>query len=212
MIKVRKTNEPQELLQNGYNCEAVRQALIRDMDEKCYICERNRDTDFEVEHLQSRKRHPEFENEWQNLYVACGYCNKKKGNYHDNMLHPDHCEVEVVIDHRVNLLSEKAVFSSIDESEEVKSAIRLLYKVFNGARRYNKPRRVIEQRFWDQFKKEYIDFLSVVDRFLAGDRESENDIRELLDIKEEFLAFKYSVIINNPVLLQTFQNDIVWNK
>ena len=88
MIKVRKSAEPQELAQYGYSCEAVKNALIQDADEKCYICERYRDTDFEVEHLKSRKKNPDLENDWSNLYAACGYCNKKKSGYHDDMLNP----------------------------------------------------------------------------------------------------------------------------
>lgn len=212
MIRVRKSEEPGQLAQEGYACDAVKRVLIADTDEKCYICERKRDTDFEVEHLKSRKKNPDLENNWQNLYAACGYCNKKKGCYHDNMLHPDLCDVEEVIEHKVNLVKEIAEFYSEDKSEGVKSAVKLLIKVFNGARRHNKPRPVIEQRFWDYFKKEYNDFLTVVDDFLSGNEAAEDDIRELLDIQEEFLAFKYSVIKNNPTLLQVFQNDIVWNK
>ena len=72
MIKVRKSAEPKELAQNGYSCDAVKHALIADTDEKCYICERSSDTDFEVEHLKSRSNYPGFENDWSNLYAACG--------------------------------------------------------------------------------------------------------------------------------------------
>ena len=81
MIKVRKSAEPEELAIYGYSCEAVKNVLIADNYEKCYICERYRDTDFEVEHLKSRKKNPDYENDWSNLYAACGYCNKKKGGY-----------------------------------------------------------------------------------------------------------------------------------
>lgn len=212
MIRVRKTEEPQELAREGYSCDVVKRVLIADTDEKCYICERYRDTDFEVEHLESRKNHPELANVWNNLYAACGYCNKKKSNYHDDMLHPDQCDVEDIIDHRVNLRKEMAEFSCNDRSEAVMSTVRLLSKVFNGARRNRMPRRITEQRFWDQFKKEYVDFLTVVDDYLSGNAEAEDDVRELLDIREEFLAFKYSYIKHNPVLLQKFHDDIVWNK
>ena len=212
MIKVRKSAEPQELAQYGYSCETVKNALINDADEKCYICERYRDTDFEVEHLKSRKKNPDLENDWSNLYADCGYCNKKKSGYHDNMLNPDLYDVEDIIDHKVNLMEEKAEFSSLDRNDRVKSTIRLLVKVFNGGRSNSKPRKELEQRFWDQFKKEYIDFITVVEDYLSGNQEAEKDIRDLLDIREEFLAFKYYVIKNNPVLLQKFHDDIIWNK
>lgn len=54
--------------------------------------------------------------------------------------------------------------------------------------------------------------LKVVNAYLAGKADAEVAVRELLDVKEEFLAFKYHIIKTNPVLMQTFQNDIIWNK
>lgn len=212
MIRVRKSEAPAELAQSGYTCEAVKQTLIQDGDQKCFICERQRDTDLQVEHLQSRTNHSELENDWDNLYVACDYCNKRKSSYHDDMLHPDRCDVEELIDHRVDLMGEVAQFSSAQETSDVQSTIRLLSKVYNGAKTKGKPRRVLEQLFWDDFKKEYVYFLKVVNAYLAGKPDAEVAVRELLDVKEEYLAFKYHIIKTNPVLLQTFQNDIVWNK
>lgn len=212
MIRVRKSEAPAELAHSGYTCEAVKQALIQDGDQKCFICERHRDTDLQVEHLQSRTNHPELENDWNNLYIACDYCNKRKSSYHDDMLHPDQCDVEKLIDHRVDLMGEMAQFSSAQTTADVQSTIRLLSKVYNGARTKGKPRRVLEQLFWDDFKKEYVYFLKVVNAFLTGKPDAEKAVRELLDVKEEYLAFKYQVIKTNPILMQTFQNDIVWNK
>lgn len=212
MIRVRKSETPAELAQSGYTCDAVKRALVLDGDQKCFICERRRDTDLQVEHLQSRINFPERENDWDNLYIACDYCNKRKSSSHDDMLHPDQCDVEELIDHRVDLMSEVALFSSAQPTADVQSTIRLLSKVYNGARLKGKPRHVLEQLFWDYFKKEYVYFLKVVNAYLAGKPGAEVDVRELLDVKEEFLAFKYHVIRTNPVLMQTFQNDIVWNK
>jgi uncharacterized protein (TIGR02646 family) len=212
MIRVRKSGAPAELAQSGYTCEAVRQALIQDGDQKCFICERLRDTDLQVEHLQSRTNYPELENDWNNLYIACDYCNKRKSSYHDDMLHPDQYDVEDLIEHHVDLMGEVAQFSSAQTTADVQSTIRLLSKVYNGARTIGKPRRVLEQLFWDNFKKEYVYFLKVVNAYLAGKPDAEVAVRELLDVKEEYLAFKYHIIKNNPVLMQTFQNDIVWNK
>lgn len=212
MIRVRKSEAPAELAQSGYTCEAVKLALIQDGNQKCFICERQRDTDLQVEHLQSRTNHSELENDWDNLYIACDYCNKRKSFYHDDMLHPDQCDVEELIDHRVDLMGEVAQFSSAQETSDVQSTIRLLSKVYNGAKTKGKPRRVLEQLFWDDFKKEYVYFLKVVNAYLAGKPDAEVAVRELLDVKEEYLAFKYHIIKTNPVLLQTFQNDIVWNK
>ena len=164
------------------------------------------------EEFEERRDQLILENDWDNLFLACDYCNKRKSSYHDDMLHPNQCDVEELIDHRVDLMGEVAQFSSAQESSDVQSTIRLLSKVYNGARAKGKPRRVLEQLFWDDFKKEYVYFLKVVNAYLAGKPDAEVAVRELLDVKEEYLAFKYHIIKTNPVLLQTFQNDIVWNK
>ena len=121
MIRVKKSEAPAELAQSGYTCEAVKQALILDGDQKCFICERQRDTDLQVEHLQSRTNYPELEDNWGNLYIACDYCNKRKSSYHDDMLHPDQCDVEELIDHRVDLMGEVAQFSSTQATADVQS-------------------------------------------------------------------------------------------
>lgn len=212
MIRVRKREAPAELAQRGYTCEAVKQALVQDGDQKCFICERHCTTDLQVEHLQSRANHSELENNWGNLYIACDYCNKRKSSYHDDMLHPDCCDVEELIDHRVDLMDELAQFSSTQATADVQSTIRLLSKVYNGARTKGKPRRVMEQLLWEDFKKKYIYFLRVVNAYLAGKPDAEVAVRELLDVKEEYLAFKYHIIKTNPLLMQAFQNDIIWNK
>ena len=54
MIRVRKSSvAPAELAQKGYGADSVQAAILADQDDKCYLCERKRSTDFQVEHLQN---------------------------------------------------------------------------------------------------------------------------------------------------------------
>lgn len=79
MIRIRKSSiVPTELSTKGYGANSVQAAILVDQDDKCYLCERKRSTDFQVEHLQSRENCPKKENCWDNLFIACGYCNQKK--------------------------------------------------------------------------------------------------------------------------------------
>lgn len=53
---------PQSLINDGkaYNGEDVYRQLLADQDEKCYICEREMVTDYDIEHLYGQKKYPEL--------------------------------------------------------------------------------------------------------------------------------------------------------
>lgn len=59
--------------------DVVRQ-LREDFHDKCYICEIKNLQDPEVEHLLPHKnrKYPERVFDWNNLFWACGHCNKVK--------------------------------------------------------------------------------------------------------------------------------------
>lgn len=109
----------QHLLLTGKNgsgktslLNAIMEFIEQIYGDKCYICERIVTTDYEVEHLASRKNHKSGLNEWENLFIACNYCNDKKKNSFDGIKHPDSYNVEEVIIHSVDLMNEKVNFST----------------------------------------------------------------------------------------------------
>lgn len=52
MIKVYKSDKaPEKLAEAGYTCEEVKQAILNDQKDKCYLCERKVTTDYQVEHI-----------------------------------------------------------------------------------------------------------------------------------------------------------------
>ena len=76
MIKVYKSDKaPEKLAEAGYTCDEVKQAILNDQKDKCYLCERKVTTDYQVEHIVSRTNNKEKVNEWENLFIACNYCN-----------------------------------------------------------------------------------------------------------------------------------------
>lgn len=64
----------------SYSEQDVIQRLKEDFHNKCYICEMKDLQDPEVEHLLPHKngRYPERMFDWNNLFWACGHCNKVK--------------------------------------------------------------------------------------------------------------------------------------
>ena len=212
MIRVRKDSEiPHSLLTtSAYDGEDVKRQLLADQDGKCYIFERSNTTDFEIEHLKSRTNHPELKQEWSNLFLSCGFCNRKKSQAFDDILNPIDENIEEEIIQRVDFKEKKALFSPQANTTQHNNTVGLLNHVFNGSR---SVRNTKEERFFEYFISAINRFQgTVVDYLLNRNPETENAVRDELKIDKEFLGFKYWIIRDNPSLFQTFSADIKWNK
>ena len=212
MIRVKKNHDvPSSLTTTSrYDGEDVKEQLLADQSEKCYLCERKRDTDFEIEHHKSVHNFPDLVQDWNNLYMGCGYCNKKKSDSFDNTLVPKDCNIEDEIEQSIDYFNKKAVFSSKINDEQHDETMELLYRIYNGI---NQPRTTKEERFFEQA-------LSVMNRFTdlvmkyqeTPTPETEKAVRDELSITKELLGFKYWIIKRDHILRQVFASDIVWNK
>lgn len=212
MIRVRKREDaPAELATKGYSDDAVKRAILEDQDDKCYICERKVTTDYEVEHLLSQSHDETGINKWENLYIACNYCNDKKKTSFDNIKHPDTYNVEDEINHSVDLENEHVTFTTTSDDPGIKQTVKLLDRMFNGT---NAPNRVLmETRFYNQFKRSYNIFQGVVHDYLSGRKEEMRPVIEtLIGLKSDYLAFKYRIIMENDILRQDFGDQVKWNK
>lgn len=212
MIRVSKNPSiPASLkISKAYDGEDVKEQLLQDHYDKCYICERIRDTDFEIEHYRSEKHHPGLRQDWSNLFLSCRYCNGKKLQYFDNTLNPLIVNIEEEVEQKIDYPNKQAVFTSQDATAAHNETIRLLERIFNGT---YKIRKIKEERFF-----EYV--LGEMNRFqkLAGDYlitptpQNEKAVRDELAVDKEFLGFKYWVIKSDATLSTTFAGDIIWNK
>jgi len=81
---------------------------------------------------------------------------------------------------------------------------------FNGT---GKIRIIREERFYEYFLSRIINFQSVVNRYLsAKNNQNKEVVIEELDIKQEFLAFKYHILKQNKELFVEFLPYMIWNK
>ncbi len=212
MIKVYKSKDiPSSLTTtSAYDGEDVKRQLLADQHDKCYICERNRDTDFEIEHHKSQTNYPDLIQDWENLFMGCGYCNRKKSSAFDNTLNPSVCNIEDEIEQRIDFANKKALFLSIKNEVQLDETISLLNSVFNGTKRV---RSFKEERFFEQV-------LSVINRFQGliynyletPSTDNEKAVKDELAIDKELLGFKYWIIRDSPVLYKVFAGNIIWNK
>lgn len=213
MIRVYKHAAVPESLANktSWTGEDVICQLKTDQHGKCYLCERHRITDFQVEHHRSRSNYPNLKFDWSNLFLCCSYCNGKKSSSFDNLLNPACDNIEEIIQQSFDFPNAKAVFSNTSgPTASVKATISFLERVFNGT---NKMRTIREQQFYDYAISKITSFQEMVISWLGNPNEdTRKAIVEELDITSEFLGFKYWIIKSNKALSATFGEYIKWNK
>jgi len=212
MIQLQKTTTAPASLatKNKYDGEDVKALLAEDHYDKCYICERQLTTDFQVEHLHSQKHYPDEKYNWENLFFVCSYCNGKKSANFDGIVNPTKEAIEEKIVQKLNYRDNKADFIRNDTSKAIEQTIILLKRIFNGK---NAIRKVREEKFFKEFISKMNNFEKAINDYLsAPTSETKEVVRELLSIEQEFLGFKYWIIKNNPTLFREFSNNIIWNK
>ena len=212
MIQLQKTTTAPASLatKNKYDGEDVKALLAKDHYDKCYICERQLTTDFQVEHLHSQKHYPDEKYNWENLFFVCSYCNGKKSANFDGIVNPTKEAIEEKIVQKLNYRDNKADFIRNDTSKAIEQTIILLKRIFNGK---NAIRKVREEKFFKEFISKMNNFEKAINDYLsAPTSETKEVVRELLSIEQEFLGFKYWIIKNNPTLFREFSNNIIWNK
>ncbi|WP_455000563.1 HNH endonuclease [Capnocytophaga leadbetteri] len=211
MIQLQKTTTAPASLatKNKYDGEDVKALLAKDHYDKCYICERQLTTDFQVEHLHSQEHYPDEKYNWENLFFVCSYCNGKKSANFDGIVNPTKEAIEEKIVQTLNY--DKADFATDDSSEAIQQTIVLLNRIFNGKNSIRK--KIKEENFFKEFLSKMNNFEKAVNDYLSAPTpETKEVIRELLSIEQEFLGFKYWIIKNNPTLFREFSNNIIWNK
>ena len=212
MIKVYKDLQIPSSLKttSAYDGEDVKKQLLADQYGKCYICERKRDTDFEIEHHKSQKNYPNLIQDWNNLFMGCGYCNRKKSSRFDNILNPKNCNVEDEIEQRIDFANKKALFYSNVSDSQHYDTISLLNNIFNGGKRIRDTK---EECFFEQVLSAINRFSDLVCKYLANPvPTTEKAVRDELSIDKEWLGFKYWVIRDQPALYAIFGQDMIWNK
>ena len=212
MIRVSKSsNTPQSLLRTkSYGADDVVIQLSQDSHKKCYLCERVRDTDYNIEHYKSRENNAELVQEWSNLFFSCSYCNGKKLHHFDEILNPLTENIEDLIAQKIDFSHNIALFSVNTSSPSAGKTIELLNRIYNGTTKMRKHR---EEELYKYSKKVVNDFQSMALQYLLSPTEAlKTAIQEALQIDKELLGFKYWIIKSNSELFSQFENDMIWNR
>lgn len=70
----------------SYNTSEVNAALQEMFHKKCYICENNNITSYQIEHLIPHKGDMTLKYDWNNLFLSCAHCNNTKLGKYDPIL------------------------------------------------------------------------------------------------------------------------------
>ncbi len=222
MIRVSKsTDEPATLSKTKrYDGEDVAKQLFADQHHKCYLCERTVDTDYQIEHLKSKKHFPALIQQWTNLLLSCNYCNAKKGDRFDGLISPLTANIEDEIKQTVDFENAKAVFETVcgKQTDAHKQTIILLNRIFNGSKNLQTSklpfRTTREQKLYDHVVAELNSFTETIRQWLDNpdDINLTEAIRKSLSIDSELLGFKYWIVQSNIKVLSQFRDCITWNK
>ena len=205
MVKVERSypaptslEEEKKKTSGTYRTEEVIQRLRNDFHDKCYICEMNHLQSPEIEHRlphhNGKDRDRKFD--WNNLFWACGDCNKVKNKqkYEEGII--DCCLVDpeklLVMCFEDNSVSVKKKTETDDIL--INNTESLLKEVFNkdirGMRNIRSQERyralLIEMNTFYRLLSRYVDPESTNDVYM--------DLQEALDRKSAFAQIKRDYI------------------
>ncbi len=217
MVKIRRSfpapasleTESRNPSGGSYTRADVLQRLKEDFHDKCYICEMKELQDPEVEHLLPHKNrtYPERVFDWNNLFWACGHCNKVKNQrkYDEGILDCCDQDPEDVISFRLRETKVIVTAKAEDDSKAVLTAI-LVEEVFNlknTAMRDHK--RELRFRKLNEEMNVLYDNLEEMKKN-PGSRVIMRKLQALLRRESAFAAFKRNYVRENsrqfPQLLQ----------
>lgn len=216
MIQQRKSQPAPASLAQGkrYDGEDVKELLFEDQFGKCYLCESETAQNFVIEHLRSKHKYPELTCDWNNLFLACPYCNGKKLDKSDALLHPCEAPLELLIDISPDFMSpvhRVDIRPLVDCDEALQCTIDLLESIHNGAKSGMRTKR--ENVFYQLMREHLLDFQERVLDFLhAANEHTRQAVAESLHLSQPFLSAKLSLLRRCPELLEEFAAETVWNR
>jgi uncharacterized protein (TIGR02646 family) len=192
--------EQEKLKENGsYNKQEVLEALKTVFCRKCYICENNNISSYQIEHLKAHRGDKELKFDWNNLFLSCAHCNNiKLGNY-DNILNCTQVDVDKVISFRVLgggvIFENKIEVKPLNTSPEIINTVELINIVYNG----NTPQKILEcVNIKKELNEEVGRFIQYLRDYNEASGIEKEDIKLLIKLKlkesSPFAAFKRWVI------------------
>lgn len=192
-----------------YDSPVVVDQLSRDFFHKCYICGSKIETDFRVEHFVPHLEDEGKKYDWNNLFLACDYCNSIKSstfnNNGKNIINSTQFDPVLFIEHKIDYPDSHIRFSIIIDSVESVNSIELLKKIYIS--KENESAAYVMKR--EALIKKLSRSLNVLTNHLYEIIEENTEtsnyeflkhkISSELHISNQFYEFKRTFILNNEL-------------
>lgn len=223
MINMERTSEPEEIIEilnnekskksGDYNKKEVFDLLVKEFNNKCYICENKEPSSLNIEHFKPHKGDKELKFSWDNLYLSCAHCNNIKLGKYENILDCANSEhdVENWIKYYVNPFPRTEVeITSLKEDEIVENTVELLRNVYNGT---THQKEVEGKNIVKKLKDEMMSFQKSLWGYEEAVYEEEKqhylrEIKKHLHKSSNFTSFKRWVIKDIKDLKEEFKQYI----
>jgi len=206
----------QKQLKTGkYDCDGVKEQLVKDFFDKCYICEEKDISKKVIEHFQSHKdgKNRDLMFDWNNLYLACGHCNEVKGARFDNILNCTNINHKIIdwIEFKIESSPfAKAEIIVIEKNQLVENTVNLLNGVYNGTNLSNKfnsnsirKKIILEIKCFQQLLEDYF-YKPGLD--MNDKAKLRIEIKRNLHPETPFTAFKIWIIKRIPEIEAEFKD------
>ena len=216
---IRPIEVPACLDKKVYNHADVVSILKPMFYEKCYLCERDKIQDVEVEHFDPHMKVEAKKFDWNNLFYSCSRCNSLKSSTHKNLLNCADPSVNVFREISFKLLpalNDEVIVKatskkpSVEETNTV-TLLELCYNSENTALRAVSRESLIEQML--EYLFSFIQSRQLLRNPSTG-KSIKNDAKEvieaMLDVKHPFSAFWRWQYLNDNFLTSTYpdlEND-----
>lgn len=180
-----------------YTSKDLTERLQSDFHDKCYICGLKELQSPQIEHLRPHKngKYPERKFDWNNLFWACGHCNRIKNNnkYDEGIIDCYKCDPELRLVFKLEDMKVYVYAQNKNDAEAVKTA-ELIYETFNF---YNTGIRECESNAIYKKLTEQMDLLyTVLEEYVKapGSKDIQNKLKALLRQESAFAVFKRNYI------------------
>lgn len=177
------------------NMPEVNAALAEMFYGKCYICENKEGiSSFQIEHLKPHQGNVDLKYDWDNLFWSCAHCNNIKNAKYDPILDCTQVDIDQKIAFRKEGyfgMDEEFCFIALENGEEIKNTVGLLYEVYYGSTPQKKLEAANIRR---SLRRNLSDFKNLIrDYYDAEDYDKEDmrcAIRKEVGQGAAFAAFK----------------------
>ncbi len=214
---IRSEQAPASLAQQSSWTETdVIQALRRDFEDKCYICETKDPLSLNVEHFDAHQGVQSKMYEWSNLFYACARCNNLKRHLFNNLINCTDPAIDVLrlIKHHPPLTPYSAqvlIEASNDDPKTIETA-NLIRKVFNDDNTGNKAvtATYLRKKVFKRYAKlvEQMNIYEDEDSLQEEKTYALEKIKNLMSRRQEYSAFLRWAILGSPELLELVKDSI----